>query len=167
MAFIWKLGSASKWQAGSGSASKWYAGSNNYRLYSFQNINSVIFTTKINNTIPITSTSVADPESDPYVFGPPGSFYHQAKIVKQNLDSYCFGTSMKNDFYVPSKRNKQTWRSCRSMTKIAGSGSRIQDPDTLVRGMDPRIRICTKMSWIRNTGFNKNTILVYYFSHLG
>jgi hypothetical protein len=34
---------------------------------------------------------------------------------------------------------------------------RIQDavPDPLVRGMDPRIRIRihTKMSWIRNTGF--------------
>jgi hypothetical protein len=30
------------------------------------------------------------------------------------------------------------------------------DPDPLVRGMDPRIRIRiqTKMSWIRNTGFN-------------
>ncbi len=48
------------------------------------------------------------------------------------------------------------------MTKITGSGSRIllQDPDPnpdpLVRGMDPRIqiriRIHTKMSWIRNTG---------------
>jgi hypothetical protein len=34
---------------------------------------------------------------------------------------------------------------------------RIQDPDPnpdpLVRGMDPRIRIHTKMSWIRNTAF--------------
>jgi hypothetical protein len=28
---------------------------------------------------------------------------------------------------------------------------RIQDPDPLVRGMDTRIRIHTKMSWIRNT----------------
>jgi hypothetical protein len=27
-----------------------------------------------------------------------------------------------------------------------------QNPDPLVRGMDPRIRIHTKMSWIRNTG---------------
>jgi hypothetical protein len=27
------------------------------------------------------------------------------------------------------------------------------DPDPPVRGMDPRIRINTKMSWIRNTGF--------------
>jgi hypothetical protein len=32
---------------------------------------------------------------------------------------------------------------------------RIQDPDPLVRGMDPRIRIRinSKMSWIRNTAF--------------
>ncbi len=28
---------------------------------------------------------------------------------------------------------------------------RIQDPDPLLRGMDPRIRIHPKMSWIRNT----------------
>ncbi len=34
--------------------------------------------------------------------------------------------------------------------KIEGSGSRSINP--LVRGMDPRIRIHTKMSWIRNTG---------------
>jgi hypothetical protein len=33
---------------------------------------------------------------------------------------------------------------------------RIQDPDPFVRGMDPRIRIRihTKMSWIRNTAYN-------------
>jgi hypothetical protein len=30
---------------------------------------------------------------------------------------------------------------------------RIQDPDPLVRGMDSRIQIHTKMSWIRNTAF--------------
>jgi hypothetical protein len=38
-------------------------------------------------------TSVPDP--DPHVFGPPGpgSFYHQAKIVRKNIDSYCFVTS--------------------------------------------------------------------------
>jgi hypothetical protein len=33
------------------------------------------------------------------------------------------------------------------MTKIAGYGPRIR---IRVRGMDPRIRIHTKMSWIRN-----------------
>ncbi len=42
-----------------------------------------------------------------------------------------------------------SWRSVRSVTKIAGSGD--PNPDPLVRGMDPRIRIHTKMSWIRNT----------------
>jgi hypothetical protein len=36
------------------------------------------------------------------------------------------------------------------MIKIEGSGT--ADPDPLVRGMDPRIRIHTNMSWIRNTG---------------
>ncbi len=43
------------------------------------------------------------------------------------------------------------------MTKIAGS-----DPDPLVRGMDPRIRIHTKMSWIRNAAFNKHVLLTCY-----
>jgi hypothetical protein len=56
--------------------------------------------------------SVLDPDSNPdpdsHVFGPPGSgsfrqmygsesgsgsFYHQAKKIKKNLDSYCFVTS--------------------------------------------------------------------------
>jgi hypothetical protein len=36
--------------------------------------------------------------------------------------------------------------------------NRHPDPDPLVRGMDPRIqiriRIHTKMPWIRNTGYN-------------
>jgi hypothetical protein len=57
------------------------------------------------------SCSVEDPDpdpSDPFVFGTPGSgsgsisqrygsgsrsFYHQVKIGKKNLDSYCFATS--------------------------------------------------------------------------
>jgi hypothetical protein len=34
--------------------------------------------------------------------------------------------------------------------KVNDENSR--DPDPLVRGMDPRIRIHSKMSWIRNTG---------------
>jgi hypothetical protein len=61
-------------------------------------------------------SSVADPDpSDPYVFGPPGSgsiFYLQAKVVRKNLDSYCFVTSFdflssKNYINIPSKSNKQ------------------------------------------------------------
>jgi hypothetical protein len=43
------------------------------------------------------------------------------------------------------------------MTKIAGSGSISQrhgsaDPDPLVRGMDPRIRIHWSEAWIRGSG---------------
>jgi hypothetical protein len=39
---------------------------------------------------------------------------------------------------------------------------RIQDPepDLLVRGMDPRIRIHPKMSWIRNTVSNYRNLLI-------
>jgi hypothetical protein len=42
------------------------------------------------------------------------------------------------------------------MTKIAGSGSESRsgsESGPLVRDMDPRIRIHTKMSWIRNTAY--------------
>ncbi len=39
--------------------------------------------------------------------------------------------------------------------KVNDENNRIRfqdpDPDPLVRGMDPRIRIHPKMSWIRNT----------------
>jgi hypothetical protein len=42
--------------------------------------------------------------------------------------------------------------------KVNYEKSRIQDPDLnpdpLVRGIDPRIRIHSKMSWIRNTDFH-------------
>ncbi len=67
--------------------------------------------------------SVADPEPDPYVFGPPGSistrfgsgsgsFCHQAKIVRKTLVPKCFVTSIclfifENVVYVASKSNKQ------------------------------------------------------------
>jgi hypothetical protein len=37
--------------------------------------------------------------------------------------------------------------------KVIDEKSWIQDPDPLVRCMDPRIRIHTKLSWIRNTAF--------------
>ncbi len=54
-------------------------------------------------------SSVEYMDPDPYVFGPPGSgsvstrygsgsgsgsIYHQAEIVKKNLDSYCFVSSL-------------------------------------------------------------------------
>jgi hypothetical protein len=42
--------------------------------------------------------------------------------------------------------------------KIEGSGSAPDpDQDPLVRGMDPRIRIHTKMSWIRITAWLPST----------
>ncbi len=65
-----------------------------------------------------------------------------SKNSKKNLDSYCFATSFwlfssENYVNIPSKSNL--------------------NPDPLVRGMDPRIqiriRIHTKMSWIRNNDF--------------
>jgi hypothetical protein len=59
--------------------------------------------------------SVPDPDPpDPHVFGPAesGSFYHQAKKGKKNLDSHCFVTfldfsSSKNDVNVPLKKSKK------------------------------------------------------------
>jgi hypothetical protein len=48
--------------------------------------------------------------------------------------------------------------------KVNGENSRIriQDPDPLVRGMDPRIRIRIhpKISWIRNTGWKAEFCMV-------
>jgi hypothetical protein len=77
---------------------------------------------RIRGSMPL--TSVADPNPDPpdpHVFGPPGSgstsqrygsFYHHAKIVKKNLDSYYFVTlfdflSLKIDVNVALKSNRQ------------------------------------------------------------
>ncbi len=39
--------------------------------------------------------------------------------------------------------------------------TKIEDPDPLVRGMDPRIRIHTIMSWIRNTANNQLQYIRY------
>jgi hypothetical protein len=39
---------------------------------------------------------------------------------------------------------------------LEGPWRKYQDPDPLVRGMDPRIRIHPKMSWIRNTGGSRS-----------
>ncbi len=109
--------------------------------------------------------------SDPYAFGPPGSGSGSSKknlipIVLWLLFDFL---SLKNYVNVPSKSNKQKnlfkknvllLASWRSMTKIAGSGS-----ITVVRGMDPgiqiRIRIHTKMSWIRNTVYGKNFLFFF------
>ncbi len=37
------------------------------------------------------------------------------------------------------------------LAHLEGQWWKQQDPDPLIRGMDPRIQIHTKMSWIRNT----------------
>ncbi len=48
--------------------------------------------------------------------------------------------------------------------KVHDENSRVwiqdPDPDPLVRGMDPRIRIHPKISWIRNTAYNRDVRIV-------
>ncbi len=114
-----------------------------------------------------------------YVFGPPGSgsgpisqrygsgsFYHKAKIVRKTsiptaLWRFFSFLSLKNDVNVPSKSNTQKnlflYLFFVGILKFNDENSRIR---ICIRirihqsGMDPRIRIRlhTKMSWIRNTG---------------
>ncbi len=116
-------------------------------------------------------SSVADPNPDPsdsYVFGPPGSGFGSISqryesgagsgsfYKKANLDPYYFVTFFDFLFWKMMylhkvisrkvKKNSFLLASWRSMTKIAG-------PKPLVKGMGPRIRIHTKMSWIRSTTF--------------
>ncbi len=50
---------------------------------------------EIRKTLTVQFSSVADTDpADRHVFGPTGSgsgsFYHEAKIVRKNLDFYCF-----------------------------------------------------------------------------
>ncbi len=69
--------------------------------------------------------SVGDP--NPCVFGPPpGSFCHQAKTVRKNLDSYCFATSFWL-FKAEKLRNFFFWR-------LEGQWRKQQDPDPRIRG---------------------------------
>jgi hypothetical protein len=68
---------------------------------------------------------------------------------------------LKNDVNVASKSHKQK-------VKDENRRIRIQDPDPdpnpdpLVRGMDLRIRIHPKMSWIRNTAFNRASDEIFF-----
>jgi hypothetical protein len=69
--------------------------------------------------------------------------------------------SLKNDVNVPSNSNKQKFflhLFFVGILKVSVENSRIliQDPDPapLISGMDPRIRIHSKMSWIRSTAGN-------------
>jgi hypothetical protein len=115
--------------------------------------------------------SVVDP--DPYVFGTPGSgsgsisqrygsvsFYHQAKIVRKPwFLLFSDFLSLKNDVNVPSKStviSRSIFLKLGFCWRLEGQCRKNQDPDPnpdpLVRGMDPRIRIDTKMSRISNTG---------------
>ncbi len=101
------------------------------------------------------------PDPDSYVFGPPGSgagsvIYLQGSesgssqhakkwrnLISNFLRLLFDFLSMKNYVNVPSKRNKRFeghWRK-----------EKDPNPDPLVKGTDPRIRIPTKMSRIRNT----------------
>jgi hypothetical protein len=126
-------------------------------------------------------TSVPDPnpDPDPHVFGPlaSGSIINKGdrririRILlsaskNRNLNSYCFVTSFGLFIFdklqyitVPSKSNNQKNFLNKlvfvGILKVSDENSkiRIQNPDPLVRGMDPRIliRIHTKMSWIRYT----------------
>ncbi len=115
--------------------------------------------------------SVADP--DPYGFGPPesgswsistrygsgsgaGSFYHQAKIVRKTLNPTVLWLlqdflSLKNDVNVTSKSNNK-----KTLTKFCVAILQDPNPDALVRGTNPRIRILAKnvtgpQRWIKNT----------------
>jgi hypothetical protein len=110
--------------------------------------------------------SVPDPDPGPHVFGPPGSgftsqmygsgsgsFYRQAKIVRKTLIPTVLVLllnflSLKNDVKVPSKSTKKKTFfliSFFDVLKVNDENSRIRpDPDPLVRGIDPRIRIHTK-----------------------
>ncbi len=120
-------------------------------------------------------SSVADPNPDPdppdpHVFGPPGSgsisqwygsgsgsfLLSHAKIVRKTLIPtilWFFLTFYLNYVNVPSKSNKQKkcFKKIVFCWHLEGQWRKKQDPDPLVRGMDPRIRIHSEMSWIRNT----------------
>jgi len=110
------------------------------------------------------NTSVVVPDPDPYVFGPPGSasgsvshkygpgsFHHQAKIVRKNLISTDLW--LLYDF-LPVFRTESGLGSVESVCFLG-----LPDPhlDPLNRGTDPRIRIRiririrTKISRIHNT----------------
>ncbi len=92
-----------------------------------------------------------DPISQRYGSRP---FYHQAKIVRKNLIRTVLWLLLdflpsKKDVNAPSKYNKH-----KNLQQDPDP-----NPDPLVRGMDPRIRIHSKMSWIRNTDAKTTWIL--------
>ncbi len=120
----------------------------------------------------INLTIVADPDPDPDVLGQmyesgSVSFYHKAKIVKKTLIPTVLWLlfdllSLNNDVNAPSKSNKQKKFFFKLVFcwPLEDLWRKSQDPNPLVRGVDPRIQIRfhTKMSWIRNTEFNSESI---------
>jgi hypothetical protein len=86
-----------------------------------------------------------------------GSFYHHAKIIRKTCFMILFDfLSLKNYVNVPSKsRYKHKNIFLVFGWHFEGQQQEKQDPDPnpdpLVRSMDLRIRIHTKMSWIRNS----------------
>jgi hypothetical protein len=121
-----------------------------------------------------------DLDPEPYVFGPPGSrsistrygsgygsFYYQAKVVRNTLIPTVLGllydfVSFKNNVNVASKIYKEKMFNCHlegSLRKISGSGAGSR---SVIRGTDPRIQICTKRSWIHNTGLgNRKPVILF------
>jgi hypothetical protein len=64
--------------------------------------------------------------------------------------------TLKNDVNVPSKSNSKTiFKKIIFCWRLEGLQRKEQNPDPLFRGTDPRIRIRTKLSRIRNTALNK------------
>ncbi len=102
-------------------------------------------------------------DPDPFVRGmdpypDPSSF--SKKIVRKTLIPTVLWLlfdflPLKNNVKVPSKSNMQkNFFYTSFLLAFEGQRWKKKDPDPLVRGMDPRIRIRihTKMSWICNTG---------------
>ncbi len=134
-------------------------------------------------------SSVADPEPDPYDFGPPGSgsvstrygsesgsgsFYHQPKVVSKILIPtvlwllYDFLFS-KNDVNVASKSKKQKnienffWLpSWRSLMKIAGSGVGSVCQRYGSEDPDPNQNVTDPQHWLQRwrRGFSDIVILI-------
>jgi hypothetical protein len=106
--------------------------------------------------------AIPDPHPDPLVREEfiRGSFMIRIRSKMSRIPN----SALKNDVNVPSKEiSRKTfffnWFIV-GILKLNNENSRIRiqdlDPDPLVIGMDPRIRIRihTKMSWIRNTDCN-------------
>ncbi len=120
----------------------------------------------------VVNCSVADPDptpdpSEPYDFGPHRSIririlISSSKNRKNNLDSYCLVISFCLFIFkkIMSMYLQKVIRRFFLYLFFVGilkfndenSRIRIQIRIRFIRGMDPRIRIHTKMSWIRNTG---------------